>query len=61
LYSENVNNVFYSLDKKRAEILAVIFDNRHGKRGITTSNNEWDLSGNFTTDIVINDYKHVDE
>ena len=61
LYSENINNVFYSLDKKRAEILAVIFNNRSGKRGIKTSNNEWDLSGDFVTDIVIDDYKHVDE
>lgn len=61
LYSENINNVFYSLDKKRAEILAIIFDNNRGKRGVTTTENEWDLSGNFTTEITLDNYKHVDE
>ena len=61
LYSENVNNVFYSLDKKRAEILAIIFNNRSGKRGVKTTENEWDLSGDFTTRISIDNYKHVDE
>jgi hypothetical protein len=39
LYSENINNVFYSLDKKRAEILSYIYNNRTSKYGITTSNN----------------------
>ena len=61
LFSENVNNIFYSLDKKRAEILAIIFNNRSGKQGVKTSENEWDLSGNFTTKISIDNYKHVDE
>jgi hypothetical protein len=40
LASENINNTFYSLDKKRAEILAIIFNNRTGKGGIKTSKNE---------------------
>ena len=61
LYSENINNIFYSLDKKRAEILAIIFDNKRGKRGVTTTENEWDLSGNFITEITLDNYKHVDE
>ena len=61
LASENINNTFYSLDKKRAEILAIIFNNRTGKGGIKTSENEWDLSGDFTTKITIDNYKHVDE
>ena len=61
LYSENINNIFYSLDKKRAEILAIIFDNKRGKRGVTTTENEWDLSGDFTTEIILDNYKHVDE
>ena len=36
LYSENINNVFYSLDKKRSEILAHIYDNKHCAYGIRT-------------------------
>lgn len=57
LYSENINNIFYSLDKKRAEILAYIFDNRNCKYGINTSENEWqltedkDLTDTFETEI----------
>ena len=41
LYSENINNIFYSLDKKRAEVLSYIYDNRNATYGINTSNNEW--------------------
>ena len=41
LYSENVNNIFYSLDKKRAEVLAHIYDNRNTSYGINTTENEW--------------------
>ena len=43
LYSENINNIFYSLDKKRSEILAHIYDNRNCTYGIRTSENEWKL------------------
>ena len=50
LYSENINNIFYSLDKKRAEILAYIYDNKNCTYGIRTDNNQWDLDkdGNLT-------------
>ena len=41
LYSENINNIFYSLDKKRAEVLSHIYDNRKSKYGINTDVNEW--------------------
>lgn len=41
LYSENVNNVFYSLDKKRAEILSYVYDNRNTSYGLRTTENEW--------------------
>lgn len=56
LYSENINNVFYSLDKKRAEILSYIYDNRNTTYGIRTSENEWkmredDLSDKFETKL----------
>lgn len=40
LYSENVNNIYYSLDKKRAEILAYIYDNLNAEVGIVTDNTE---------------------
>lgn len=56
LYSENVNNVFYSLDKKRAEILSYIYDNRNTNYGLRTTVNEWafdeqtnNLTDTFTT------------
>ena len=57
LYSENINNVFYSLDKKRAEILSYIYDNRNTTYGIRTSENEWkmekhDLSERFETELT---------
>lgn len=56
LYSENVNNVFYSLDKKRAEILSYIYDNKNITYGIRTSENEWgmgedDLLDRFETQL----------
>lgn len=50
LCSENVNNIFYSLDKKRAEILSYIYDNRNTSYGIRTSENEWEMSGSDLKD-----------
>ena len=44
LYSENVNNIYYSLDKKRAEIIAYIYDNINASSGIVSLNagsNQW--------------------
>ena len=41
LYSENINNIFYSLDQNRSEILAHIYDNQHCTYGIRSSNVEW--------------------
>lgn len=61
LYSENINNIFYSLDKKRAEVLAHIYDNRNATYGINTTENEWKfvseqdrtLSNTFETEIKL--------
>lgn len=54
LYSENINNVFYSLDKKRAEILSIIYDNRNTTSGIRTKNNIWDPSEDtFITELKL--------
>lgn len=47
LYSENVNNVYYSLDKKRAEILAYIYNNINASSGIvslSSDSNLWNLN-----------------
>ena len=54
LYSENINNVFYSLDKKRSETLAYIYDNRNTNSGIRTNNNEWSKVGQSYNDLSIN-------
>ncbi len=58
LCSENINNVFYSLDKKRAEILSYIYDNRTTSYGLRTTENEWkciektnELSDTFKTEL----------
>ena len=60
LYSENINNVFYSLDKRRAEILSYIYHNKHNNYGVITDNNEWlydketeSLSDTFTTKLTL--------
>jgi hypothetical protein len=51
LCSENINNSFYSLDKKRAEILSYIYDNRNTEYGIRTSKNEWVLVDGKLEDV----------
>lgn len=51
LCSENINNSFYSLDKKRAEILSYIYDNRNTEYGIRTSKNEWEIVDGKLEDI----------
>ena len=59
LYSENIDNIYYSLDKKRASLLSYIYDNRHCDYGIRTTNNEWkkdvnNLTEFFDTNIYLN-------
>ena len=39
LYSENINNIFYSLDRDRAKILSHIYNNNHCTFGIRTNYN----------------------
>lgn len=61
LFSENINNIFYSMDKKRAEVLSHIYYNKNCTRGIWTSDNLWagesqkdgstKLSDVFTTEL----------
>ena len=59
LYSENINNIFYSLDKKRAEVLAYIYDNKNCTYGIRTTENEWklndseDVQESFSTTVTL--------
>ena len=62
LYSENINNVFYSLDKKRAEILSRIYNNKTTTYGLKVEGpSEWsaekitddyyEISDQFTTKL----------
>lgn len=56
LYSDNVNNIYCSLDKKRAEILAYIYDNLNTTSGLTTNfidkntENQWN---NRNSNLII--------
>ena len=49
LYSDNVNNVYYSLDKKRTEVLAHIYDNINATVGIVVQDSSSSL-WNFNND-----------
>ena len=62
LYSENINNIFYSMDKKRAETMSHIYDNKNCTYGLKTTNNLWTgqedenqhkLTDSFSTDITL--------
>lgn len=53
LYSDNVNNVYYSLDKKRAEVLAHIYDNINATTGIVVTDPEKVLWNNIKADHTI--------
>lgn len=41
LYSENINNIFYSLDRERAKVLGYIYDNRYCTYGLHTTENQY--------------------
>ena len=53
LYSDNVNNVYYSLDKKRAEVLAHIYDNINATTSIVVTDPEKVLWNNIKSDHQI--------
>ena len=53
LYSDNVNNVYYSLDKKRAEVLAHIYDNINATTGIVVTDPEKVLWNDIKSDHQI--------
>ena len=60
LYSENINNVFYSLDRDRAKILSYIYNNKHCTFGVRTDNNQFKIKNNtseFSTNL---EYKGCD-
>ena len=50
LYSDNVNNIYYSLDKKRAEVLAHIYDNINATTGIVVTDPKYSLWSNINAD-----------
>lgn len=66
LYSENINNIFYSLDKKRVEVLSHIYNNKHTTSGLNTSENKWIAVKNnskalernniFKSDLILKGY-----
>ena len=60
LYSDNVNNIYYSLDKKRAEVLAHIYDNINATTGIVVTNPNqslWtDIDANHTMEVTARGY-----
>lgn len=55
LYSDNVNNVYYSLDKKRAEVLAHIYDNINATTGIVVQDPASCLWGDKDKKLTIKD------
>lgn len=62
LYSENINNIFYSLDRNRAKILSHIYNNKHCTFGVRTDNNEFEISGltsKFSTNLSYKGYDLV--
>ena len=52
LCSENINNVFYSLDRNRAKTLGYIYNNKHCTVGIHNGNPKWILqNGDYTSEL----------
>lgn len=43
LYSENINNIFYSFDQDRAKLLAYVYDNQHCNYGLHVTSNKWNV------------------
>lgn len=72
LYSENINNIFYSLDQDRAKILSYIYNNQNCTFGIRVNNgeNKWtitDVNNNHTIHLstvgydLPNQYEYIIE
>ena len=55
LYSDNVNNIYYSLDKRRAEVLAHIYDNINATTGIVVQDPASCLWGDKDKKLTIKD------
>lgn len=72
LYSENINNIFYSLDQDRAKILSYIYNNQNCTFGVRVNNgeNKWtitDINNNHTIHLstvgydLPNQYEYIIE
>lgn len=66
LYSENINNMFYSLDQNRSKILSYVYKNINSKTGISTEQNEFEITDNnadsaISIPIVLHNTAHVDD
>lgn len=60
LYSENIDNVFYSLDHGRVKVLGNIYNNKNCQYGIRTDNNLFSISKSddkFSTKLSLNTEK----
>lgn len=66
LYSENINNIFYSLDQNRSKILSYIYNNKNCTYGLRTTNNQWTIetsispTSDFTTSLSTIGYDLAD-
>ena len=61
LYSENINNIFYSLDRDRAKILSHIYNNNHCTFGIRTNyNNQFKVKSSTSKFTAPLSYKGYD-
>ena len=61
LYSENINNIFYSLDRDRAKILSHIYNNNHCTFGIRTNyNNQFKVESSTSKFTAPLSYKGYD-
>ena len=59
LYSDNVNNIYYSLDKRRAEVLAHIYDNINATTGIVVTSPDqclWNVNEDHTIEVEAKGY-----
>ena len=62
LYSENINNIYYSLDRERAKLYGIIFNNKFGLVGLHSENSVWEMNTTTvgeTAFAVLSDLKNT--
>ena len=64
-YSENVDNIFYSMDQQRAELLGILWNNQNGmglklsKYDSKTLKENWSSNGNIWNNFESNNYSNI--